>query len=144
MVLVHAVPKPETNKLRMVVDQSVGKFSLNSMIECDDISGVKLNGICSLGASLCHFKMENPTDPLIIWKSDVSTAYSRLPLHPTFQIKQVVTVNGVHHIDRCNNFGGQAAQKLWHSFICLMVWIAIYDRRLHWLKCYVDDNFSFG
>jgi hypothetical protein len=96
-VPLHMVPKPETTKLCMVVDQSAGKYSLNSMIECDDIAGIKLDGIHSLGVSLCQFRSTDPVSPLIIWKSDVSVAYHHLPLHPAFQIKQIVTVDGWHY-----------------------------------------------
>ncbi|KAJ8591092.1 hypothetical protein M405DRAFT_735681, partial [Rhizopogon salebrosus TDB-379] len=51
-VPVHAVPKPHSDKLRLVVDHSAGDYSLNSMIDSDDIRGTKLDGIHSLGASL--------------------------------------------------------------------------------------------
>ncbi|KAG1723384.1 hypothetical protein EDD22DRAFT_745547, partial [Suillus occidentalis] len=49
---VHVVPKPNSTKLRLVVDHSAGEFSLNSMINLDDSSGVKLDGMRSLGLSL--------------------------------------------------------------------------------------------
>jgi len=42
---VHVVPKPNLSKLWLVVDHSAGEFSLNSMINLDDSSGVKLDGM---------------------------------------------------------------------------------------------------
>ena len=68
---VHTIPKPSSEKLCMVVDHSAGKYSLNSMINPKDISGVKLNRIHSLGISLRAFRAKNPDTKLIIFKSDV-------------------------------------------------------------------------
>ncbi|KAH7915245.1 hypothetical protein BJ138DRAFT_998281, partial [Hygrophoropsis aurantiaca] len=48
-VPIHTVPKPHSDKLCLIVDHSAGSFSLNSMIDRDLISGVKLDGIRSLG-----------------------------------------------------------------------------------------------
>jgi len=72
---VHAVPKPASEKLRMVVDHSAGKDSLNSMIDPKDIAGVKLDGINSLGFSLRSFRTDNPNSKLVVFKSDVGAAY---------------------------------------------------------------------
>ncbi|KIK82337.1 hypothetical protein PAXRUDRAFT_153928, partial [Paxillus rubicundulus Ve08.2h10] len=49
---VHAVPKPHSTKLRLIVDHSAGTHSLNSMIDRDLIAGIKMDGIQSLGRSL--------------------------------------------------------------------------------------------
>ncbi|KAG1726943.1 hypothetical protein EDD22DRAFT_738561, partial [Suillus occidentalis] len=49
---IHAVPKPGTNKFRLVTDHSAGQFSLNSMISRDDIAGVTLDNIEHLGSGL--------------------------------------------------------------------------------------------
>ncbi|KAG2738124.1 hypothetical protein P692DRAFT_201681446, partial [Suillus brevipes Sb2] len=51
-VPMHTVPKPNSDKLRLVVDHTAGDFSLNSMIDSDSIKGTKLDGLHSLGASL--------------------------------------------------------------------------------------------
>jgi hypothetical protein len=91
---IHAVPKPESNKLCLVVDQSAGEFSLNSMIDREDIKGVKLDGIPSLGVSLCRFHAKNPEAVLVMWKSDVSSAYRLTPMHPLWQLKQIITIDG--------------------------------------------------
>ena len=78
---VHTIPKPSSEKLRLVVDQSAGKYSLNSMINPKDIAGVKLDGIKSLGASLRSFRATNPHSELLIFKSDISAAYRQMPMH---------------------------------------------------------------
>lgn len=102
---VHVVPKPNSTKLRLVVDHSAGEFSLNSMINLDDSFRVKLDGMGSLGLSLLQFRREHGPVPLVVFKSDVSQACRRLPMHPLWQLKQVITVNNSRYVDRCNNFG---------------------------------------
>jgi hypothetical protein len=117
------------------------------MIDRQSIAGVKLDGIKTLGDSIRAFRASHLTDPeaqsLILWKSDVAAAYRQMPMHPLWQIKQVVNIDGQFCIDRCNNFGGRASQKIWWSFISLVLWIAVFKRNLHALKCYVDDHFAF-
>ena len=67
-----------------------------------------------------------------------------MPMHPIWQIKQAVQINNEFSIDCSNNFGGRASQKVWWSFMSLVLWIAVFKQCLHALKCYVDDNFSFS
>jgi hypothetical protein len=97
--LIHVVPKPNSTKLRLVVDHSAGEFSLNSMIDLDDSLGVKLDGMHSLGLSLLQFQREHGNVPLVVFKSDVSQAYHHLPMHPLWQLKQVITVNNNRYVD---------------------------------------------
>jgi len=52
---VHAVPKPGSDALCLINDQSANKFSPNSMIDSKDVAGTCMDGIKSLGASLCAF-----------------------------------------------------------------------------------------
>ena len=143
-VPVHAVPKPRSEKLRMVVDHSAGSPSLNDMIDRDVIAGTKMDGMCSLNASLLEFREKNPHTKLVIFKSNMSMAYRRMPMHPLWQLKQIVThPDGNHHVNRCNNFGGKGSCKVWVSFMSLVTWIAIYVKLLTHLKVYMDDSYSF-
>jgi hypothetical protein len=148
VVPVHVVPKPPDDKLHLVVNHSAGPYSINSMIDHQSIAGVKLDGIQTLGDSIRAFCASHPANSevqsLVLWKSDVAAAYHQMPMHPLWQLKQVVNINGRFSIDRCNNFGGRASQKIWWSFISLVLWIAVFKRNLHALKCYVDDHFSFA
>ena len=141
-VPVHSVPKPNSTKLCLVVDHSAGPYSINSMIDRQAIAGVRLDGIKTLGDSIRAFHLSGNTYPLIIWKSDVAAAYRQMPMHPLWQIKQVVRIDGQFCIDRCNNFGGRGSQKIWASFISLVLWLAVHKYDLPSLKCYVDDHFS--
>jgi len=140
---IHTVPKPHSDKLRLVVDHTAGDFSLNSMIDRDDIKGLKLDGLHSFGASLLAYRRQHPHTELVVFKSDVSQAFRRLPMHPLWQMKQVITVNGERYVDRNNNFGGRGSPKVWISFMCLVAWIAIHIAFIEALKTYMDDSFSF-
>jgi hypothetical protein len=106
---IHAVPKPRSEKLRLVNDHSAGVFSLNSMIAREDVVGAKMDAISDLIAALLRYRRERPDSKLVLFKSDVSAAYRRLPLHPLWQIKQIVTIDDIRHVDRCTSFGGRGS-----------------------------------
>ena len=141
---VHTILKPSSEKLCMVVDHSAGKYSLNSIIDPKDIAGVKLNEIHSLGISLRTFRADNPNAKLVIFKSDMGTAYCQMPMHFLYQLLTIITVDNECRIDHCNNFGNRGSQKIWQSFMSLVMWILVFQRDLKHLKCYMDDVFSFS
>ena len=91
---VHAVLKPESDMLHLVVDDSSGDFGQNSIITCEDVVGIHLDGIFTLGASILQHNTTQHEVKLVLFKSDVSTAYQQLLIHPFFQIIQIMTVNG--------------------------------------------------
>ena len=142
-MLVHVVPKPGVRKFRLVTDHSAGEFALNNMISHADVAGVTLDNVYNLGQALRSFRVANPSHRLIIWKGDVSEAYRLMPMHPLWQIKQVVTVNGQWYVDRCNVFGGRASQCIWHAFMSLVLWIAVFERFISNAYLYIDDSFGF-
>lgn len=138
----HAVPKPRSNKFRMIVNQSFGVHSPNSMISHEDVAGARLDSLKQLGQHLIELRREHgPAVQLVVWKSDVSQAYRRLPVHPLWQLKQVVTVDGLRHVDRCNEFGNRGAARIWIAFMGLVVWVANVVR-LTKSFLYMDDNFG--
>jgi hypothetical protein len=134
---------PRKGKLRLCNHQSHGEFSLNSMIKREDIAGVKLDGIWEFGESLHLFRREHGSVPLVVFKSDVKAAYRRMPLHYLWQIKQVITFDGVHCIDRTACFGNRSSQYIFMAFMGLVMWIAIYVVHIAHLKDFVDDVYSF-
>ena len=140
---IHSAPKPRSNKLRLINDHSAGVFSLNSMIARDDIMGARMDAISDLGAALLRYRHTHPNAKLVMFKSDVSAAYRRLPLHPLWQIKQIATIDGERHVDRCTSFGGRGSCRSYTAFMGLVLWIAIYVKYLADLFAYIDDNFSF-
>ena len=139
---IHAVPKPGSSDLRMVTDQSAGRFSLNSMIARDDIKGYPLDNMKHLGEELLLFRRTHGDEPLMLFKSDVAEAYRLLLVHPFWQIKQVNTFDGKRYVDRCNPFGGRGSGCLWISVNGLVTWIARYVRNIPTLLVYSDNAFS--
>ena len=100
---IHTIPKPGTNTLRLINDQSDGDFSPNSMISHDNIAGTCMDGIKSLGASLRAYRREHGDQvQFVIYKSDIQGAYRNIPMAPLWQLKQVVAFEGQWHVDRCD------------------------------------------
>jgi hypothetical protein len=140
---IHAVPKPRSEKMRLVNDHSAGSFSLNSMIAREDVAGAKMDTISDLIGALLRYRKDHPDNTVILFKSDVSAAYRRLPLHPLWQVKQIVTIDENRHVDRCTSFGGRGSCRDYTAFMGLVIWIAIFIKFITDLFGYIDDNFSF-
>ena len=111
------------------------------MITCEDIAGIHLDGIHTLGASILQHNTAQHEVDLILFKLDISATYCQLPIHLLFQIVQIITIDGQQYVDRNHNFGGRASQILWQSFISLIMWVLVFRWGLWVLKCYVDDAF---
>lgn len=139
---VHTVPK-EGGKYCLVTNHSAGEYSLNSMIAKEDIAGVTLDNVQDLGDAIRKYRRYHPHDELQIWKADVSEAYRHMPMHPLWQIKQVVSFEGERRVDRANVFGGRASQQIFHAFMSLVIWLAVFIRLIQ-AFIYVDDSFSFA
>jgi len=103
---VFTMPKPHSTDLRMVMDQSAGKFSLNSMIPCEDIIGYLLDNLQHLGQFLISMHKLFPDSPCTLFKSDIAEAYQLLPVHRHWQLKQVNHIGSSLHINRNTTFGG--------------------------------------
>jgi hypothetical protein len=103
---IHTVPKPHSVKLWLVNDHSTGEYSLNSIIVRDHIMGCRLDTVSDLVNALLRDHQNHGNRKLILFKSDVAMAYCHLILHPIWQIKQIVTVDGERHVDRCTSFDG--------------------------------------
>ena len=104
------MPKPESDTMQLVIDHSSGDFSPNSMITQEDVVGVWLNSLHTLDVSIMWIKHDFPGADLLLYKSKVLAACCQLPMHPLYQILQIVTVDGQRYVDRNNNFSGQASQ----------------------------------
>jgi hypothetical protein len=139
---IGVVPKPHSDKLRMVVDQSAEPHSQNSMIPKVDASA-RMDNLRHLGHILRKVRTQYPDKRLVLWKSDVSRAFRLMPMHPLWQIRQIVTIDGQRHVDRCNNFGNRAGGRVWGSFVGLVIWIAIFVKKIEDILGYGDDHFSW-
>jgi hypothetical protein len=136
------IPKPRTTKWCVVVDHSAEPHSLNSCIPREKFS-VTLDNMHDLGLALRHAHSNHPGEPLTLFKSDVSQAYRRLPMHPLWQIRQIVSFKGKHNVDRCNIWGDRGAGNIWCSFMGLVLWIAREIKKIEDMFAYVDDSFSW-
>ncbi|KIJ29963.1 hypothetical protein M422DRAFT_268531 [Sphaerobolus stellatus SS14] len=127
---VGAVPKPHFMGLRLITDQSTGPHALNSFIP-RGAAAVQYDNMHDFGKLLrkIHFQYGQPL--AYLFKSDYSEAFRRIPMHVLWQIRQIVTVDGARHIDRCLC-----------SFMAL-VWIAISIKCINGLLHYMDDAFGF-
>jgi hypothetical protein len=140
---IHAVPKPGSDDLRLVTDQSAGPFSLNSMVNKDEILGYPLDNMHHLGEMLLQLRQKlGPDRKLTIFKSDIAEAYRLMPVHPYWQIKQVNTIDGMRHIDRNNAFGGTASGAIFVAFNSLVTWLAKNSFGIQHIAAYCDDSFG--
>src|SRR5882724_2050392 len=87
--------------------------------------------------------MRNGAPPHWLFKSDVLAAYWRLLMHPLWQLKQVVTIDGERHVDRCMVFGSRSSPRIWCTFMGLVTWIGIHVYSIKDLLHYMDDSFSY-
>lgn len=137
-----AVPKEGSSKLRLVTDQSAGKYSVNSM-QTEHTSAFPMDNMTQLGELIlrAHNRLQ-PNQRLVLFKSDVAEAYRTIPMHPIWQTKQVVTVDGERHVDHNNVFGGKRSGDTFIAFMSLVLWVAEKKWNIPGLCSYVDDVFG--
>ena len=63
-------------------------------------------------------------------------------MHPLWQIKQVVTINGERDLDRNNCFGGRGSVGIYISFDGLVMWVAKNNHKILNMWMYMDDSFG--
>lgn len=142
---VLAVPKPHSDKLRLVSHQSCGLFSQNSMINKDLTRGPRMDTLHQFLPALLHFRRTHGNVRLVLWKSDVSEAFRHHPAHPLWQIKQVVTTNIptkddvdcgiecgplIRNVDGRSCFGSCASPRNWASIMGLIIWVAVFIKMI--------------
>lgn len=139
------VPKPHTDppKWRVVFDYSAGEYANNTLVSRED-RRVPMDTIYHLGRKLRQLRKDLGEDvPLLVWKSDVSMAYRIMPMHPCWQIRQIVTWECERWVDWANIWGFCAAGHLLAIVMSLMIWIAWELYKIDPL-CFVDDCFGAG
>ena len=77
----YAIPKPGTDKLRLINHHSAGQHPLNDAISKDDV-GMRQDNVQDLGANLLHIRQQCGNIPVWLFKSDVANAYRLLSMHP--------------------------------------------------------------
>ncbi|KAF8901689.1 hypothetical protein CPB84DRAFT_1846686 [Gymnopilus junonius] len=126
-----------------VTNHSAGPHALNSLIPQSVICGPLLDTLKDLGNTLLRFREEHRDIPLVLFKSDVKGAYHLMPVCFEWQLKQINTTNGLHHVDHCTCFGNSGSAITWIDFIALVIWIAVFIKLIDDLFDYSDDAFSF-
>lgn len=137
----YVVPKPHSTNWRLVNDLSAGPYSLNGMVEHDEVIGYPLDNLSHLGDLLLRKRRENPSLSFVAWKSDIAEAYRMCPMHKLWQLKQVVRIEKKLCVDRVNMFGGSYSQAIFTSVNALVAWVAKVERAIEALV-YVDDSFG--
>jgi hypothetical protein len=143
---VFAVPKPRSTKLRLVTHHSAGTFSLNSLIPRED-RAVRFDNLNDFGKMLRAFHAKHGRGPRWLFKSDVANAFRLLPMHPLWQLRQIISVweNGkfTRWVDRCCCFGCGGSPHLFCVVMGLVLWIAIRVKSIDGILHYMDDNFGY-
>lgn len=136
------VPKPHSDKFRLITDHSAGTDALNSFINREDVS-VRYDNLRDLSNSLLAYRAVHGDEVLMLWKSDIAEAFRLLPVHPFWQAKQVVEIDGEHYVDHNLVFGSRASPKIWCAFASLVGWIALHRLGINPMQHYMDDFWSF-
>ena len=140
-MLNYVVPKPHTNDWRLVNDLSTGPFSLNSMVDCQGVTGFPLDSLVQLRDLLMKNHRLNPGKRFVVWKSDIAEGYRICPMHVLWQLKQAMRVKGRLRIDQVNVFGGSGSGAIFILLNSLVAWIAKYKELVDCLV-YVDNSFG--
>jgi hypothetical protein len=117
---IYAVPKPHSEKLRLINNHSASKFSLNSMVDHDQVTGYPMDSLAQFGERLVKLRKEQPDlrkpDSIVVWKSDIFKAYRICSLHPFWQLKQGVCIGDDVHVNQCIVFGSSASPAIFIAF----------------------------
>ena len=141
-MLLFIRPKLHTDSWRVVVDHSAEPFSLNSTIPREK-SHVVLDNVHDLGIALWCNHTKHLNDQIILFKSNVSQAYRRLPMHPLWKIRQIVSFEGKRYVDQCDIWGNRDAGHIWCAFMGLVLWITREIKKIKDVFGYINDNFSW-
>ena len=93
-MLIGIVLKPHTTTFRLVTDHSTGEHALNGFIAKSDTS-ICLDNLCDFGTTLRAVLARDRQLLAWLFKSDVSAAYRRIPMHLLWQIRQINMFEGL-------------------------------------------------
>ena len=130
----------QNEKPRVVTDHKSSR--LNDSIPRSE-AHVKYDDMHPFGQTLRQARAENPSRRLILFKSDVASAFLNLPAHPIWQLRQIVTVDKQLYIVRRLVFGNRASPRCWCAVSSLICWLAIYKFNVDGLHVYMDDFFGW-
>lgn len=130
----------QKGKPRVITDHSAS--GLNEGIPRDQ-ARVTYDDMRTFGQVLYVAKQANPGRPIITWKSDVASAFLNLPAHPLWQLRQLVSVDGVLYVVRRLVFGNRGSPRIWCSVSALLCWLAIRRLQIPGTHVYMDDFFGW-
>ena len=94
----------------------------NNGISKED-SKVRYDDMHTFRQAMRRARRDNPAVNLVLYKSDVVTAFLYLPTHPLWQLRQVVNVDGDRYIVRRLVFGNRTSPRCWCALSALICWI---------------------
>jgi hypothetical protein len=130
----------QNGKPRVVTDHA--SSGLNDGIPKEE-SKVQYDDMHPFGHALRLARQQNPAVDLILYKSDVASAFLNLPAHPVWQLRQVVLVDDKKYIVRRLVFGNRASPRCWCAVSALICWIAERKLNIIGLHVYMDDFFGW-
>ncbi|KAJ8517701.1 hypothetical protein ONZ45_g5144 [Pleurotus djamor] len=130
----------QSEKGRVVTDHSAS--GLNDGIPKSEAK-VSYDDMRHFGQVLHDAREKHNGDDLVLFKSDVASAFLNLPAHPIWQLRQVVTIDEFFHIVRRLVFGNRASPRIWCAVSGLMCWIANKRLGILYLSVYMDDYFGW-
>ena len=129
----------QKEKARVITDHSAS--GLNDGIPRSEAK-VKYDDMLPFGQTIHSYRSTHPPSNLVLFKSDVASAFLNLPAHPLWQMRQIVSIDGSLHIVRRLVFGNRASPRIWCSVSALLCWIAIVKYDVKTLHVYMDDFFG--
>ena len=130
----------QNQKPRVITDHAGS--GLNEGISVDDCR-VKYDDMRPFGQALRQARQNNPGIDLILYKSDVASAFLNLPAHPIWQLRQIVSVDDKRYIVRRLVFGNRASPRCWCAVSSLICWIGERKLNILGLHVYMDDYFGW-
>ncbi|KIK66431.1 hypothetical protein GYMLUDRAFT_55692 [Collybiopsis luxurians FD-317 M1] len=88
---VIAILKAHSEDLHLVANQSAGVFCQNSMVDKAQMKGACMDSLLVFIPMIIAFTRANLGKRLVLWKSNIANTFRLLPMHPLWQIKQVIT-----------------------------------------------------
>ena len=103
---------------------------------------VQYDDMHPFGCTLRDVRARHSSRRIVLFKSDVSSAFLNLPAHPIWQIRQTVIVDKLMYIVRHLVFGNRASPRCWCAVSGLLCWIATQKLDIRGLHVYMDDFFG--
>jgi hypothetical protein len=134
------VPKPRSDKLRLITDQSAGRPSLNDRIDKDRCR-VSYDSLHHFAPSLVGAHRRHAVEGLVVWKSDAKAAFRHLKMHPLFALLQVYKIDGAYYMDNFACFGSSFSPLAWTATFSCVLWIyqSMYNETIYSL---MDDSWG--